>query len=128
MKQIEFIVEGKPVPYVRTTQKQKFYCRQWMRYQSYKKLVQIRFKKPKKLENDIGPYVIVQIKYYEPMPESNNLCDYRGDLELSVKIFNYRRADASNIGKGVEDALNKVAYYDDRQIVKISAEYSQYIK
>jgi len=128
MNQIEFIVEGKPVPYIRTTQKQKFYCKQWMRYQAYKKLVQISYKKPKELENTQGPYVIVTIKYYDLIPESGNFYDYVGDLELDIKIYNYRRADVVNIAKGIEDALNKVAYYDDRQVVRISAEYTEYLK
>jgi Holliday junction resolvase RusA-like endonuclease len=128
MKKIEFIVEGKPVPYVRTTQKQKFYCRQWQRYESYKKLVQISFKKPKELQDIANPHVIVEIKYYEPIPGSGCLFHYRGDLELHVKIFNYRRADVINVGKGIEDALNKLAYYDDRQIVKSTTEYSQCVK
>ena len=39
MSSIEFIVEGPPVPYVRTTQKQKYADKQYRRYQAYSERV-----------------------------------------------------------------------------------------
>ena len=45
MKSIEFIVPGVPVPYVRTTQKQKYISRQYKRYQGYKSWVQMHYMK-----------------------------------------------------------------------------------
>jgi len=43
VKSIKFVVPGKPVPYVRTTQKQKYYDKQWARYSAYCLIVQISY-------------------------------------------------------------------------------------
>lgn len=47
----------------------------------------------------------------------------QGDLELTLHFYGLRpNADISNAVKLVEDALNKVAYLDDKQICKLTAE------
>lgn len=40
MEEIKFIIDGAPVPYVRTTQKQKFFDKQYKRYKQYKEVIQ----------------------------------------------------------------------------------------
>lgn len=40
MYQVKFIVDGAPVPYVRTTQRQKFFDKQYKRYKDYKEMIQ----------------------------------------------------------------------------------------
>lgn len=40
MYQVKFIVDGAPVPYVRTTQRQKFFDKQYKRYKEYKEVIQ----------------------------------------------------------------------------------------
>ena len=40
MYQVRFIVDGAPVPYVRTTQRQKFFDKQYKRYKDYKEMIQ----------------------------------------------------------------------------------------
>lgn len=44
----------------------------------------------------------------------------RGNLRLTIEYHRHRgRSDAANIIGGIADALNKIAYDDDRQIVEI---------
>ena len=45
-----------------------------------------------------------------------------GDIEISIKIHSKSKADGTNIFKGIEDSLNKIAYDDDRQVTKASRE------
>jgi hypothetical protein len=39
----------------------------------------------------------------------------RNDFDLDISIHGKTKADDSNVYKGVEDSLNKVAYRDDKQ-------------
>lgn len=43
MEGLELKIPGRPVPYVRTTQKQKYVSKQWKRYETYKAVVQLTF-------------------------------------------------------------------------------------
>ena len=43
MRSISFIVPGKPVPTVRTTRKQKFFDKQYQRYEAYKYIVRLSY-------------------------------------------------------------------------------------
>ena len=44
----------------------------------------------------------------------------RGNVRLTIEYHRYRgRSDAANIIGGIADALNRIAYDDDRQIVEI---------
>jgi Holliday junction resolvase RusA-like endonuclease len=46
-----------------------------------------------------------------------------GDVEMSIKIHSQSKADGTNIFKGIEDSLNKIAYDDDRQVRTASREF-----
>lgn len=57
----------------------------------------------------------IRIKAFYQIPESDNLSTRA--RKLSGEIRPTIKPDWDNIGKIVADALNKVAYYDDAQIV-----------
>lgn len=40
-----------------------------------------------------------------------------GPVELTVRFFGARRGDGDNLAKSIADALNGIAYKDDRQVV-----------
>ena len=42
-KSVTFIVPGRPVPAVRTTQRQKHYSKQYQRYEAYKHIVRLSY-------------------------------------------------------------------------------------
>jgi len=101
---IKILVPGRPVPYVRTTQKAKYTQKSYHRYADYKKFVQIhamnQYKGPL-----IEGYCKVSINVYltgKTVPMGND-----GDLD--------------NYVKGILDSLNKIIFKDDRQVVSIIA-------
>ena len=67
----------------------------------------------------------VDIKAYYPIPKSTTK---KRKLEIEQgEIRPQTKPDCDNIIKGVLDALNSVAYYDDKQVVSVSCNkyYSQ---
>lgn len=95
---IRFTVPGRPVPYVRTTQRQKFVDRSYHRYQEFKNHVAWLGKLATK-EQLNGP-VAIEIDFY---------------------MTGKGRGDLDNLIKGVLDSLNKICFADDSQIVEIKA-------
>lgn len=99
-----FTVPGRPLPYLRVTQRSTW-TKQYKRYQAYKQHVADSF-----LKADIAPY---------------------GDCILSVSVIAYlhgggrynqgRDADVDNYLKAALDGLNKVAFDDDRQVMRVTA-------
>jgi Holliday junction resolvase RusA-like endonuclease len=101
---IKILIPGRPVPYVRTTQKAKHLQKSYLRYASYKGFVQTHVKNQYKgpvLEEPIYISINVFLKG-KTTPMGND-----GDID--------------NYIKGILDSLNKVAFKDDRQVVNISA-------
>jgi Holliday junction resolvase RusA-like endonuclease len=94
---IKFTVAGRPVPAVRMTQRSKFVNPQAQRYLAYKELVGLKanqcFAEP--LQGDVG----IKVDYY---------------------LFGGRLIDLDNLIKGTCDSLNKIAWMDDKQVVKIN--------
>ena len=56
----------------------------------------------------------MSIRFYLSVPMS---ASERKKENLIAKFFPTKRPDNDNLYKGIADALNKVAYYDDSQIV-----------
>lgn len=68
----------------------------------------------------IDVYVGVHIRAFFPVPKSWSK-KAREMAEMKI-IRPTSKPDADNVGKVVLDALNGVAYEDDRQVVKLSIE------
>lgn len=64
-------------------------------------------------EQNVPVHMTVEIKYAPPKSTSKKR--YAGMLE--GKEYPTKKPDADNVLKVVSDALNKIAYYDDSQIV-----------
>ena len=77
-----------PTPYKRTTQKQKFVCKEYKKYQAYKSLIVAEFikatgKQPHKILENKTKYYVDVVAYYKDK----------------------KHADTDNVAKGVNDAL-----------------------
>jgi Holliday junction resolvase RusA-like endonuclease len=99
----------KPVPYVRVTQRSKYYNTQYQRYCDFKQFLQYNFIANKENTKTAKQY-------------------YNNDFMLFLKIEGKTRADIDNIEKGVLDALNKIAYVDDRNCVATIKSKNKYSK
>ncbi len=66
-----------------------------------------------------GP-VRATITAYMPIPKSTS--KKKKALMLERKILPTKKPDWDNIGKIVTDALNEIAYYDDKQIISCTVE------
>lgn len=97
MSDYTFTVSGPPVPFTRMVRGSSKFNRQASRYSAYKDLV---------------GHLAVQAGV-EPI---------EGPVILAVTVYlpdrMKRRWDTDNVGKGVADALNKIAYADDKQVVR----------
>ncbi|MFD0825831.1 RusA family crossover junction endodeoxyribonuclease [Neobacillus sp. M.A.Huq-85] len=104
-----------PVSYVRTTQKQKYVDKTYHKYYAYKEHIQTLVKgKLKKLE---GPISLV-VTFYMPIPKNGKSCGVKvkeGQFHISTK-------DLDNLVKGLLDALNGIAFIDDKQVCQINSE------
>lgn len=61
-----------------------------------------------------------EIKVFMPIPKSDS--KKKRELKLSGKIRPTMKPDNDNIAKSVLDALNGVAYLDDKQIVELAVD------
>lgn len=92
---IAFTVPGRPMPAVRMTQKSMYVNKYAKRYLAYKRQVGWIAKaaaKGRPSENPIG-------------------------VNLQLYIHGGNHGDIDNYAKSITDALNKIAYKDDKQIV-----------
>ncbi len=104
MSEIKVIIPGRPVPYVRMTKRGKFVKQNAQRYLNYKEYIGFVSK---------GKIKRVSEK----------------KIEIGVKVYLYgkttefgRDGDADNYLKAAMDGLNKIAYKDDRQVIKAIVE------
>ncbi len=99
MNELNIVVPGRPVPYVRMTQRGKY--------------VKSRAKKYLEYKNSIS--WIAKTKIKTPISAS---------IFISVKVFinGKKQGDADNYLKTAMDGLNKIAYIDDIQVIKATVE------
>ena len=95
---ITFTIDKKPTPYCRTTQRQKYYSKQYSNYCNFKNYIQYCFLKEKK------NIKIAKENYYK-------------NFEIAISIYGKCRGDIDNVLKGVLDALNYIAYKDDKACI-----------
>jgi len=97
------IIKGRPIPYKRTTQKQKWVDKSYHKYRDYKQLVQIMTNSQFKGHFKDKPLIVeVTVHLYG-----------KGSLNMG------RDGDIDNYIKAALDSLNKVVYDDDRQVVSV---------
>lgn len=96
---MKLIIPGRPVPAVRMTQRSKYVNKQAQRYLSYKEQIgwAARAAKVKRLDGDVE---VTAIAY----------------------LYGKREPDADNLAKAFLDALNGIAWGDDRQVRKLTIE------
>jgi crossover junction endodeoxyribonuclease RusA len=96
---LTFEVSGRAVPYHRTTQRQKFVDKRYKKYLEYKQYVALLAKQAMKKQK------------FPIIPK-------RVPISFGCRVYlkGGMDGDLSNYIKGVEDALNKVVFADDRWI------------
>lgn len=101
---IGLIIEGRPVPYVRMTQRGKYVKKNAQRYLDYKNTIAWMYK-------------------------GNRLPKLDGKLEINVIVYLHGKTtpmgmdgDVDNYIKTAMDSLNGIAYDDDRQVVRAIGE------
>lgn len=98
---IRIIVPGRPVPAVRMTQRSKYTSKQAKRYLAYKEQIGWDAKAcgvRSPMSGDLEVYAVAYLKPTTPEP------------------------DVDNLGKAFLDGLNRIAYVDDRQVMKLTVE------
>jgi Holliday junction resolvase RusA-like endonuclease len=107
-----------PMGAVRTTQRQKFSDKRYLKYAAYKMKIGLLarevFKTP--LEGPISAHVT----FYMPIPDSWS--QKKKDSKLGA--FHTSKPDIDNLIKGMFDSLNKITWKDDNQVYEV---YSQKI-
>jgi len=106
-KKLFFEVQGKPVPYTRTTQRGKFMSKQFARYNSY-------------THGQVIPAIhsAVWRKY-------KKFITIKKDISLYIDVFisGKKRGDLSNYIKGIEDAVQASKFIaNDKQTTYISGQ------
>lgn len=106
IKTLSFIVPGRAVPCVRTTQRQKYVCKYYARYQDYKAFFGMIAKHAR----------------------NKHKGDFYADkgtpvaLEAIVYLAGKRRVDVDNLLKTFMDACNQMVWNDDSQVQRAYVE------
>lgn len=112
---ISFTVYGEPVPWKRPRFNGKSkHVFEDSKVKNYKAKVIEAFEESggKVYEKDVP--LRMSIRFYLSVPKS---ASQKKRLNLISNFFPTKRPDNDNLYKGIADALNGVAYYDDSQIV-----------
>jgi crossover junction endodeoxyribonuclease RusA len=99
---ISLVIPGRPVPAVRMTRKGAYVKKNAQRYLNYKKAVAwtALSKRIKKID---GPV----------------------EVKVDIYLCGGNQGDIDNYAKSLTDALNKLAYDDDKQVTRLIAEKHQ---
>lgn len=102
---IKFMIPGRAVPAVRTTQRQKFTDLNYQRYLTYKHI--------------IGFNALNELK-----KSKFSFADKGKEIEIEVKVYlaTRHRCDVDNLLKSFMDGLNNVLWCDDSQVMKATVE------
>lgn len=97
---MKLIIQGRPVPAVRMTQRSKYKNQQAQRYLAYKE----------------------QIGWEAKAAKLERLQDYNVHIEIKCYFCGGKECDVDNLAKSMLDGLNGVAYDDDRQVQKLTVQ------
>ncbi|KAF6618291.1 RusA family crossover junction endodeoxyribonuclease [Paenibacillus sp. EKM102P] len=112
---ITFVINEPPMGAVRMTQRSKWTSKSAQRYLSYKQMIGFVARK-QFLEPLEGP-VAVEVGFRYPFPKSWTKKRLKEALE-SQELPTIK-PDIDNCVKGIFDALNKIAWNDDSQVVAL---------
>lgn len=111
--QYEFIIPGVPIPYTRMTYAQV----KALRIPAHRRSVAL----PRRIETYLAYKEYVGLLARAACPEP-----FTGPVILSIEVYLLdrmkRRWDADNALKGISDALNGIAFLDDKQVTKAQIE------
>lgn len=125
----DFVVEGKPVGKGRPRFRRMGNFVQTYtpaNTAEYEKLVRLRFQNAGGVITD-KPVKIEIIAFFAPLKSTRK--QQKADM-LANRIFPVKKPDCDNIAKIILDALNKIAYKDDSQVIELSVKklYSEKAK
>jgi len=103
--QLQFTVPGRPVPAVRTTQRQKFVDPRYAKYRDYKDYFAML------AQHELNKHRLASFSKDEPIV-----------FNAKVYLYSKRRVDVDNLLKSFFDASNRILWHDDSQVVKASVE------
>jgi len=101
-------IPPKPAPRPRVTKHGTFNPKD---YTEYKRLIRMQTKIAKPLEGAIKLSVVFQFKKPKSWSKKKRAAAY----------WHTQKPDTDNLLKGIKDALNKLAYWDDSQICDLDA-------
>lgn len=116
---INFIIQGKVQAKQRPRFNGKFAYtpKETVAYENWVKTCYLeKYRGQKPLEK---PLKVKIIAYYE-IPKSAS--KKKRQQMLNMEMFPTVKPDTDNIAKGILDSLNKIAYLDDKQVVKLEVE------
>jgi len=114
--QSEFVVPGDPVPQSRPRVTRSGHVYYASRIVQYRRAVEAAAR-ASGLPLREGP-VWLGIEAVFQRPKSH--IRTKGGIRPDAPAFPYSRGDATNLAKGIEDALNQIAWADDSQVVELT--------
>lgn len=112
---IEFTVDIAPMGAVRMTQRGKWTSTTAQRYLSYKKVIGLQARKH--CSEPLRRPIEAEIHFFHPIPASWS--KKRQEAARVGETMPVVKPDIDNCVKGVFDALNKIAWNDDNQVVSL---------
>lgn len=112
---IEFTVDIAPMGAVRMTQRGKFKDAAAQRYRSYKQVIGLQARKH--CSEPLSQPIEAEIHFFHPIPASWS--KKRQEAARVGETMPVVKPDIDNCVKGVFDALNKIAWNDDNQVVSL---------
>lgn len=112
MMKFRFYID--PMGAVRTTQRQKYTDLAAKRYSNYKKFIALKAKQHAQCGEPTTAACAVNICFIMPIPKSKQGKGLEGKPH-TVK------PDIDNLIKGAFDAVNKIIWKDDNQVVEVNA-------
>lgn len=110
---IKLFIPIVPMGAVRTTQRQKWVDKRAQRYFTYKQQIALLAKQYIHTPSDKP--ILVDIAFYMPIPDSWS----KKKKERFNGAVHTSKADIDNLIKGCFDAINKIAWQDDRQVYEV---------